>query len=236
MNQLFEDSTAIESSPKEELKSIEERFVYGDVYHLGSLEDTTRSLITLAVLTAIEGVEQISSATEAALNSGCAPAEIKEAIYQCAPYVGFPKVWKALAEVKKSLPEDIPPGGAVSEETRFEQGLKVQTEIFGDVIMKNCHNAPKNQKHIQDYLSAFCFGDFYTRNGLSLKTRELLTFCIISALGGCENQVRAHAQGNKNVGNDKDTLICAITQCLPLIGFPRTLNALGCINEIFPEA
>ncbi|MEH7440067.1 carboxymuconolactone decarboxylase family protein [Neobacillus drentensis] len=96
-------------------------------------------------------------------------------------------------------------------------------------------SAPTNQKLMQEYLSAFCFGDFYTRSGLDLKTRELLTLCIISALGGAEGQVKAHVQGNKNVGNDKETIITALTHRLPYIGFPRTLNALNCVNEIIPE-
>jgi 4-carboxymuconolactone decarboxylase len=95
--------------------------------------------------------------------------------------------------------------------------------------------APENQKHLQDYLSSFCFGDFYTREGLDLKTRELLTLCIISTLGGCESQVKSHVLGNKNAGNEKETLITAITHCLPYMGFPRTLNAIACINEIIPE-
>jgi 4-carboxymuconolactone decarboxylase len=68
-----------------------------------------------------------------------------------------------------------------------------------------------------------------------LKTRELLTLCIVSALGGAEGQMKAHVQGNLNVGNDKEGLIDAITHCLPYMGFPRTLNALACINDIRPE-
>ncbi|WP_235847635.1 carboxymuconolactone decarboxylase family protein [Paenibacillus tuaregi] len=68
-----------------------------------------------------------------------------------------------------------------------------------------------------------------------MKTRELLTLCILSALGGAENQVKAHVQGNLNVGNNKEMMITAITHCLPYIGFPRTLNALSCVNEIIPE-
>ncbi|MEK3685023.1 carboxymuconolactone decarboxylase family protein [Paenibacillus sp. FSL R10-2736] len=64
-------------------------------------------------------------------------------------------------------------------------------------------------------------------------TRELLTLCILCALGGADGQVKAHLQGN--IGHDKQTLIAAITQCLPYIGFPRTLNALACVNEIIPE-
>ena len=77
-----------------------------------------------------------------------------------------------------------------------------------------------------------CFGDFYTRGTLDIKTREILTLCIISSLGGCESQVKSHVQANLNVGNDKETLIGAVTQCMPYIGFPRTLNAISCINEI----
>lgn len=123
----------------------------------------------------------------------------------------------------------------VTEETRFDKGLQVQKNIFGNRIDKMRDNAPGNQKHLQDYLSAYCFGDTYTRGGLDLKMRELLTFSAIALLGGCENQLRGHIQGNVSVGNDKETLISAITVCMPYIGFPRTLNALACINEIIPE-
>lgn len=59
--------------------------------------------------------------------------------------------------------------------------------------------------------------------------RELITFCAISCLGGCEPQAKAHARANLGVGNTRQTLIDALTQCLPFIGFPRTLNALACI-------
>ena len=86
------------------------------------------------------------------------------------------------------------------------------------------------------HLSAFCFGDIYTRTGLDLPLRELLTFCIISALGGCEAQVKAHVQGNAAVGNGKQLLVDALLQMLPCIGFPRTLNALACVNSVLPEA
>jgi len=51
-------------------------------------------------------------------------------------------------------------------------------------------------------------------------------------LWGCENQLRGHIQGNLNIGNDKDILINVITQCMPYMGFQRTLNALNCLNEV----
>ena len=80
-----------------------------------------------------------------------------------------------------------------------------------------------------------CFGDFYTRKCLDLKQREIITLSCLISLGGCESQVKSHIQGNINVGNTKEILIAVITQCLPYIGFPRTLNAFNCLNEVIPD-
>ena len=76
-----------------------------------------------------------------------------------------------------------------------------------------------------------CFGDYYTRTGLGLKQREMLTFCFLAAQGGCEPQLTSHARANLRMGNDKPFLIKVISQCLPYIGYPRSLNALKCVIE-----
>lgn len=238
--QLFGETAPAAYSTDPDFQDILSRFIFGEVFYQGNLDSKIRELITLVVLTTNQTLPQLKAHVHAALNVGLMPVEIKEAIYQCAPYLGFPKTLNAVSQINEvfhalniTLPLDSQSQAA--EETRFDKGLAVQTEIFGDVIAKMRASAPEGQKHIQDYLSSFCFGDFYTRGGLDLKTRELLTLCILSALGGAEGQVKAHVQGNVNVGNDKETLIAAITHCLPYMGFPRTLNALACINEIFPD-
>ena len=70
-----------------------------------------------------------------------------------------------------------------------------------------------------------------TRTGIDVPTRELLTFAMLVSLGGCEPQVKGHVAANLNVGNDRARLIDVITQLLPYIGYPRTLNALRVIDE-----
>ncbi|GIO59713.1 carboxymuconolactone decarboxylase family protein [Paenibacillus cineris] len=238
--QLFGDGVPAAYATDPDFQDILSRFIFGEVFHQGSLDDKMRELITLVVLTTNQTLPQLKAHVHAALNVGLTPIEIKEAVYQCAPYVGFPKTLNAMTEVNdvfnaRNIALPLESQQQVEEETRFDKGLAVQVDIFGDIITKNRENSPTNQKHIQEYLSAFCFGDFYTRRGLDLKTRELLTLSIISALGGADHQVKAHVQGNLNVGNDKETMITAITHCLPYMGFPRTLNALSCINEIIAE-
>ncbi|SNT57620.1 4-carboxymuconolactone decarboxylase [Bacillus sp. OK838] len=238
--QLFGEGVTAAHATDPDFQDILSHFIFGEVFYQGNLDDKMRELITLVVLATNQTLPQLKAHVHAALYIGLTPVEIKEAVYQCAPYIGFPKTLNAINEVNevfkaKNVALPIESQKTVDEENRFDKGLAVQVEIFGDVIKKMQENAPSNQKHIQEYLSTFCFGDFYTRGGLDLKTRELLTLCIITAIGGAEGQVKAHVQGNKNVGNDKETLITAITHCLPYIGFPRTLNALTCVNEIIPE-
>ncbi len=223
-----------------DLQEMLNHFIFGEVFYQGTLSDKLRELITIVVLTTNQTLEQLQGHVFAALNIGVSPVEIKEAIYQCVPYLGFPKVINAVNkanEVFKHAGIALPVESqkTVTEETRFDEGLKAQKSIFGDIIDQMHQNAPENQKHIQNYLSAFCFGDIYTRGALDLQTRELLTLCILSALGGCESQVSSHVFGNTKVGNDKEMMLEAITQCLPYMGFPRTLNALKCINEVIPD-
>lgn len=58
----------------------------------------------------------------------------------------------------------------------------------------------------------------------------MITFCFLVAQGGCEPQLASYA-ANMRIGNDKAFLICIISQCLPYVGYPRSLNALWCVNE-----
>ena len=53
-------------------------------------------------------------------------------------------------------------------------------------------------------------------------------------LGGCEPQLKGHIRGNLNLRNDKRTLLTVITQLLPYVGYPRSLNAIACLNEVAP--
>ena len=240
IQELFGESGSPAGTVDQEFMEVMNRFTYGDVAYQGNLTDRMRELITIVVLTASQLPIELRDHVGAALNAGATPVEIIEAVFQCAPYTGFPKARQALhlaneVMLKKGVTIPVESQKQVTEESRFDEGLKVQKSIFGNIIDQMHQNAPQELKHIQQYLSAFCFGDIYTRSGLNLQERELLTLSILISLGGCESQVKSHIFGNMSVGNTRETLIAAITACLPYIGFPRTLNALTTLNEVMPE-
>jgi len=223
-----------------ELIEVFDNFAFDEVISYGNLDTKTRLMVILASLIASQTLSEYKVMLGAALNVGVTPIEIKEIVYQSVPYVGMAKAFNfihATNEILESRGIKLPleSQSTTSPETRFEKGLAVQKEIFGDIIDKMYEAAPADQVHIQKYLSANCFGDYYTRKGLDIKTRELLTFSVILSLDGCEPQLKGHIQGNLNVGNDKETLLSTVTQLLPYIGYPRTLNAIACLNEVIPD-
>jgi alkylhydroperoxidase/carboxymuconolactone decarboxylase family protein YurZ len=106
-----------------------------------------------------------------------------------------------------------------------------QVEIFGENMRGFAQSGPEETRHINKWLADNCFGDYYTRGGLDTREREMVTLCFLAAQGGCEPQLTAHAKANMVVGNEKAFLIAVVSQCMPYIGYPRTLNAIRCIDE-----
>lgn len=200
------------------------------------LDDKTRFIVILSTLLGCQGLDEFKAMAKAALNFDVKPVEIKEIVYQAVAYLGIGRVFpflKATNEVLEEAGIPLPLEGqsTTTSETRREAGTQAQVDIFGDGMKDFWKSGPEESKHINYWLASNCFGDYYTRTGLDYAQRELITFCFLSAQGGCEPQLTSHAAGNMKVGNDKDFLISVVSQALPYIGYPRSLNALACINK-----
>jgi 4-carboxymuconolactone decarboxylase len=172
----------------------------------------------------------------AALNFGVTPVDVKDLTYQAVAYLGIGRVFPFLKAVNEALEArgiKLPLEGQATTtvENRREMGTQAQVDIFGDGMREFWHSGPEESRHINYWLADNCFGDYYTRTGLDYAQREMITFCFLAAQGGCDRQLTSHAAGNMRVGNDKAFLIRVISQCLPYIGYPRSLNALACVNK-----
>jgi 4-carboxymuconolactone decarboxylase len=218
-----------------EFEAVKDGFTYGEAWQQGDLDERTRFLVTAACL-AVHGGDDLQDVLHGALKAGVEPVALQEVFHQIAPYVGFSAAQYGLAALKRVFDAEgvatpLEPQATVTEDTRLTQGLAVQKGIFGPAIdAMRAAAAPENM-FMQDALSAYCFGDTYTRSGLSLEMRELLTFIAIISLGGCDPQAKAHATGNLAVGNSPALITQAVYQCVPYNGFPRSLNALSALAQ-----
>lgn len=228
-------STLAVSDP--ELIESFDNFAFDEVLRDTKLDARTRLMIQLAAIIACQALGEYRVMLGAALNVGVTPVEAKEILYQAVPYVGMAKVLDFIHATNEVLKErgvklPLPGQSTTTPENRAEKGLAVQKRIIGDDTVEKLYaSSPEDQLHIQRFLSANCFGDNYTRTGLDVATRELLTFSMLVALGGCEPQVKGHVAANLHVGNDRARLIDVLTQLLPFIGYPRTLNGLRVVSD-----
>lgn len=237
--QLWPDDHSTLKATDPDWVEVFDNFAFDEVIRHDTMDVKLRVLLIMASTIGSQALTEYKTYVNAALNVGISPIEIKEVLYQAVPYVGISKVIDfvhATNEIFSQKNIDLPleSQATTNPGTRIEKGLDIQESIFGSRIEKMYEASPQDLLHIQQYLSANCFGDYITRKGLDVQTRELVTLSFLIALGGTESQIKGHIQGNVNVGNDRQMLIDLMTQLLPYVGYPRTLNAINCLNEILP--
>ena len=214
-----------------------EHFAFDEVVNEENqqLDAPVRWLAILAALVGCQGLDAYKEFLPRALDEGIQPEAVKEMVYQSVDYVGMGRMWSFLQATNEIFAERkiaLPASGksTTTMEDRLEKGAQAQADIFGPQMKEAWKSG-----HINRWLADNCFGDYYTRTGLDLAKREMITFCFLMAQGGCEPQLTAHAKGNMNLGNDKEFLIRVVSQCLPYIGYPRSLNAVTCVNKAAEE-
>ncbi len=237
---LFGGEALTPTGDDPEMMAILQKYIFGEVFTVGELDIKTRELITVTSLAVQQTLPQLKAHTNGALNAGATPIELREAIYQLAPFIGFPKTLNALGVLNEVFKErgiqtPLKSTATVKEEERYQKGYEIQNPLYGDEIKQSMEGLPDDMgADVARFLTEVCFGDFYTREGLDVKTRELL---FISALvtTGNTTTLKSHIKGSIKAGNSKETVTAAIIQVLPYVGFPNTLAALRTLKEVLNE-
>ena len=126
-----------------------------------------------------------------------------------------------------------PAQGTAGAGARFDKGLAKQVALFGEGMAKVQTDGPRRPAERQPLAGRQPASAITTpAPALNDQEREMITFCFLLAQGGCENQLRGHTRGNLGVGNDKTRLYAFVEQCMPYIGYPRTLNAMNIVDEV----
>jgi 4-carboxymuconolactone decarboxylase len=216
-----------------------DNFAFDQVVNNDDLPERTRMLCWLATLLGCQGVDEFRGMVGAALNVGVEPEAIQEIVYQATAYLGIGRTFPFL-KVKNEVFEEhgieLPLAEQATTtpdlESRKAGGEQAQIACFGPQMAGYYDRGTEDYPHINHWLVTNCFGDYYTRGGLTTAEREMITFCFIAAQGGCEPQLRGHTAANVQCGNDREFLIKVVSNNLPFIGYPRSLNAMAVIEEV----
>jgi len=81
------------------------RYAWGDIWSRPGLSRAERSLVTLAVLAALQHEGELAMHVKAALRNGLTPEQIREVLLQVAVYAGVPAGNRAFAVAQRALQE-----------------------------------------------------------------------------------------------------------------------------------
>ena len=215
-----------------ELFDILQNEIFDEAFSTGVLTDVERELLTITVLTAMQTLPQLKAHVDAALNIGASPLQLRETIYQCSPYIGFPRTLNAIDIANKvfeargiSLPlESAGTVDAIDPSAREQAGAAIQTPLYGNEVKEVFSSLPEPfNEFVPHLLTSSAFGDFATRGGLDVAQRELVSLVAIAA---ASTQLRPHEAGAIRAGSSRQKVAAALVQVMPYIGGPYALSGL----------
>jgi len=118
---------------------------------------------------------------------------------------------------------------------RYQRGAEKFKEIKGENGEEIIERLKELDPDLARYVIEFPFGDIYTRPGLDLRSREIVTVAALIALGNADLQLKVHIRSALNVGVMRQEIIEIIIQMAVYAGFPAALNAMRAAKEAFEE-
>ncbi len=123
----------------------------------------------------------------------------------------------------------------MDESDRFKRGMALLQKTQGENAGKFLKSLENIAPDLGRYAAEFAFGDIFSRPGLDLKTREMISVAALTALGTAGPQLRAHIGAALRVGCTQQEIVEIIIQMVVYAGFPAALNGIQAAREVFAE-
>lgn len=124
---------------------------------------------------------------------------------------------------------------AAEEQGRYESGVARLGELDPNQPAAMKRALQDVAPDMERYTMEFAFGDVYSRPGLDLRTRQMLTVAMLAAMGNARPQLKAHLGLSLNVGVTLEELREILIQTSVYAGFPNALNGLYALKEVMQE-
>jgi 4-carboxymuconolactone decarboxylase len=117
----------------------------------------------------------------------------------------------------------------------YEAGLAVRRRVLGDAhVKRSLENATNFDQDFQDLVTRHAWGDIWTRPGLDLRTRSLITIALLAAAGRHE-ELNLHIRTTRNTGATPDEVKEVLLQVAVYAGVPAANSAFRIAKTAFEE-
>jgi 4-carboxymuconolactone decarboxylase len=215
--------------------------VHGGVWARPNLALADRAICTLAVLSVLQRLASLRPIIDAALHLGLTQRNILEVFVQVGLYAGFVTTDTSTAVAQevflaRGLVVSPEPPRTDTDESLDRKGREIMAHLHSERAEEG-YAAPGNPVTGALYPTAvrYGYGELWSRPGLDRRQRMLCALAAFTAMG-LESQLRKFAKSARNVGLRREEVIEAVIHTAPYGGFPRALNGLAILSEVFNEA
>jgi 4-carboxymuconolactone decarboxylase len=121
------------------------------------------------------------------------------------------------------------------DESRFERGIRVRREVLGDShVDRSLAAATDFTRVVQEYVTATCWGDVWSRPGLDRRTRSLLNLAMLTALNR-PHEFSVHVRGALRNGCTQDEIQEVLLQTAAYCGAPAALESFRLAQQAIEQ-
>ncbi len=117
----------------------------------------------------------------------------------------------------------------------YDRGLTVRRSVLGDAhVDRSLARATPFDADFQEYITKQAWGSIWTRPGLDIKTRSMLTIAMLAALGH-DGELKLHIRATRNTGVTRDEVKEILLQAAVYAGVPAANHAIALARAVYDE-
>lgn len=117
----------------------------------------------------------------------------------------------------------------------YEKGVEVRTAVLGKAhVERSTQRATDFDRDFQAFITRTAWGSVWTRPGLDVRTRSMLTIAMLAALGH-EQELALHIRATRNTGVTRDEVKEILMQVAVYAGVPAANSAFHLVRQLYDE-
>ncbi|QKS70491.1 carboxymuconolactone decarboxylase family protein [Paenalkalicoccus suaedae] len=122
----------------------------------------------------------------------------------------------------------------MAKEGRYKKGMDTLKEMISEDTLQAISGMKDISPDFWEMIVGFGYGEVYSREGMSLAEREIVTLTTLITQGAF-GQLEFHLRAARKVGLTEAQIIEIIIQCAAYVGFPKATQAMQLAGKVFEE-
>lgn len=117
----------------------------------------------------------------------------------------------------------------------YDRGMAVRRSVLGDAhVDRSLERATEFDADFQEFITKTAWGQIWTRPGLDIRTRSMLTIAMLAALGK-DGELKLHIRATRNTGVTRDEVKEILMQAAVYAGVPAGNHAMALARAVYAE-